>query len=159
MNDSVDGLSSGAAALLFVAFALVALGIATVALFVFAQLTGWRALARRFPCRLALGKSDATPGAVLLGAFAWNGPPLRIGLDSAGVVLRPIPPFAMAFAAVHIPWTAIRAVEQREFRFFTVLEVSYGPGNGTKIGFLPSPAAVEIAKRMGGPAFVEPSEG
>jgi hypothetical protein len=158
MNDTVDGLSTGAAALLFASFAFVALGIATVALFVFAQLTGWRALARRFPCHLKPGEPDVTPGAVLLGAFAWNGPPLRIGIDSAGVVLRPMPPFSIAFPAVCIPWSAIQSVSQREYRFFTVLEVRYGPGKGTTIGFLPSPAAAAISKRMGNESFVGPSE-
>jgi hypothetical protein len=159
MNDTVDGLSSGAAALLFAAFAIVTLAIATAALFVFAELTGWRALARRFPCPPALGHPRAAPGAVLLGAFAWNGPPLRIGLDDvAGVTLRPIRPFAIAFPAVCVPWSAIRSVEQREYRFFTVLEVRYGPDRATTIGFLPSAAATAISERMGSVPFVGSSE-
>jgi hypothetical protein len=147
-----EELSAAGGALLLVAFFSLSLIIIAVMLWVFAQLTGWGRLARRFPYAGSTGESAA--GGVILGSLGWNGPPLRIGLDATGVVLRPVGPFALAFGTVRIPWTAIVFARQREYQFFTVLEVRFGRGGSAVIGFLPSPAARAIAERVDVAAFV-----
>jgi hypothetical protein len=129
---------------------------AAASLFVFAQLTGWRALARRFPC--AAGAPRESAGAVILGSFGWNGPPMRIGVSEAGVVLHPLRPFDIAFGKVCIPWSAVQSAQYREYHFFTVLEVRFGEGGGATIGFLPSAATLSIVEHFGGAAFVARSE-
>jgi hypothetical protein len=156
MVGAADEISAGSAAVLFGSFLVVALLISAAMLFVFAYLTGWHTLARRFPWSSRAGTEMA--GGVIIGPLGFNGPPLRIGLDAAGIVLHPMRPFDLAFGKVCIPWTQIVSARRRDYHFFTVLEVCYGSGNGAILGFLPSPAARSIAERIHTAAFVADSE-
>jgi hypothetical protein len=155
MDGAAGELSAAGAWALFAGFFIVALVVSGAMLFVFAYLTGWRALARRFPCTSR--STRLTAGGVIIGALGWNGPPLRIGLDEAGVVLRPMRPFDLAFRTVCIPWSAIVWARHRDYHFFSVLEIGFGPRDGAILGFLPSPAAVAIAKRLEALPFVAAS--
>lgn len=137
-----------AAALLLAGLLALALAVAVLMLFVFAQVTGWRALARRFPSLAPPISPSLSSGGVMLGSWGWNGPPLRIGVDDDGVVLHPMSPFGVAFADVRLPWTAIVSAGHREYLLFEVLEVRFGGGEGATIGFLPSAAARAIAERI-----------
>jgi hypothetical protein len=139
--------SSGALVLLAV---LVAFGSLTFVgmLFVFAFATGWTALARRYPARLAFEGERYRVNGVVLGAWGWNAPPLWAGLDETGIVLRAVSPFALAFRPIHLPWNAIEAVTHREYMFFDVTELRYGRGAQARIGFLPSPIVNQIQARL-----------
>jgi hypothetical protein len=130
---------SGAGALLLLAV-LVAFGFLVVAsmLFVFALVTGWTALARRYPARLAFEGERYRMRGVVLGTWGWSAPPLWAGLDDTGIVLRAVAPFALAFRPIHLPWAAIEAVTHREYMFFDVVELRYGKRAQAVIGFVES---------------------
>jgi hypothetical protein len=132
-------------ALVLIVFLFAIAGVvAYVLLLAFAQLTGWKALVKRFgnarDYRGAFEKSDG----VLLGSNAWNAPPLRVGLDDAGIVLRPIAPLRAAFSVVRVPWNAIVSTERRSFMFFDVITLRYGPEPGASISFLAGDVADHI---------------
>jgi hypothetical protein len=106
----------------------------------FAFLTGWRRLARTHPGHaspLALPVLHTTQG-VLLDAWGWNAPPLRLGHDREGIVLRPLAPFRVVFPTVKVPWSALVAVERRQYRWGEIVTVRYGPGGNQSLSFLPS---------------------
>ncbi len=132
-------------ALLLIVLLLALAGVIAYALLLaFAQMTGWRALVRRFSdahdYRGAFEKSEG----VLLGSNAWNAPPLRVGLDDAGIVLRPIAPLRGAFSVVRVPWEAIVSTERRSFMFFDAVTLRYGDEPGASITFLAGDVADHI---------------
>jgi hypothetical protein len=114
----------------------------------FAFLTGWRRLARTHPGRkspLALPALHATQG-VLLDAWGWNAPPLRVGHDREGIVLRPLAMFRPVFPTVKVPWSALVAVERRQNPWGEVLIVYFGPDGRDSLSFLPSALSAELRK-------------
>jgi len=140
------------AVVLLASLAALAFVVVGLMLFLFARLTGWRALAQRFPSPGPRGARSFSSGGVLLGRWGWNGPPLRIGLDDEGVVLHPLALFRLAFADVRFPWREIVSAVHREYLLFDVLEVRLGEGAPiTIIGFLPSAAATAISERIAPP--------
>ncbi len=139
-------VSGTEAALLIAELMAISAGIALAMLAVFAQVTGWRRLAKDFPALTAVhGAPTLRPDGVLLGAWGWNAPPLRIALDPQALWLLPWPPFNVAFHAVRLPWEAIVATESRRFLLFEVLELRYGQGPKATLGFVKGPAATAIA--------------
>src|SRR5271165_2828452 len=87
--------------LVLIAFSL---GVFYVMLFIFAQLTGWRTLARRYR-----GTIGPTPlhGEAVIGVYAWNSPPLSVGVDERGISLLPYRPFRPIFGELRIPWSEV----------------------------------------------------
>ncbi len=130
---------------------LVVLGGATALIlfamsFVFAQLIGWRALARAYAAPAAGGERfDAS---VLLGDQSYNGPPLAVVLDERGIALVPRPPFRAAFRPFVVPWERVASFEQRSYLFFDVVELRFGAEHPASIGFVPSKATEAIAVRL-----------
>ncbi len=125
--------------------ALVFLGVLVfyAMLFIFAKLTGWHDMAKRY--RDVAG--EATPyraGSAVLGTHAWSSPPLFVGVDDSGITLRPALPFRPIFQTMHVPWSDVVRVERRERMFFEVLELHCGRGRDTIVGILPSGAADAI---------------
>jgi hypothetical protein len=121
----------------------------------FARLTGWSGLARRFPATTAFEGSLVFVNGVILGTWGWNAPPLWAGTDEVGIRLRPAVPFGLAFRPVHLPWAAIRGVERREYLFFSALELRYGEAARARIGFVPSPLSGAIERRLHDVAAVD----
>ncbi len=114
----------------------------------FAFLTGWRRLARTHPGHaspLAMPALHATQG-VLLDAWGWNAPPLRVGHDREGIVLRPLAMFRPVFPTVKVPWSALVAVEHRQTTWGEMLCVRYGPDGRESLTFLPSALSSELRK-------------
>ncbi len=135
--------TTSAIVLIVILFVLAGI-IAYAMLVLFAHLTGWSALVKRFGyARDYRGAYEHSNG-VLLGPHAWNAPPLRVGLDDAGIVLRPIAPLRGAFAAVRLPWEAIVSTERRSFMFFDTIALRYGAEPGASIAFLAGTVADEI---------------
>lgn len=120
----------------------------TAMLFVFAAVTGWRALARRYPASAGPAGRTYRIDSTVLGAWGWNAPPLRATLDDGGILLRAVAPFGIAFRPVHLPWEAIREVRHREFLLFRVTQISYGTGSGAVIGFAASPFVADVEARL-----------
>jgi len=117
-------------------------------LLVFAQVIGWRALSMAFPGDAGHRAGAPMPSTgVLLGAWGWNAPPLRVALDEQGLWLLPRAPFGVAFRDVRLPWTAILSVGTRHFVLFDVVEVRYGPGPKAVIAFVTGPAATAVAEQ------------
>jgi hypothetical protein len=136
--------------ILVLAFAMSLLALAQTyfMLVTFAFLTGWRRLARTHPGRrspLALPSLHATQG-VLLDAWGWNAPPLRVGHDREGIVLRPLALFRPVFPSVKVPWSALVAVERRQYMWGEILIVRYGPDGRDSLSFLPSVLSSELRK-------------
>jgi len=119
-------------------------------LFLFSVITGWRALAQAFPLRSAVHAEHYRAGGVVLGVWGWAAPPLWVGIDEVGVVLRPAQPFRLAFETVRVPWDAIEGVTHRAYMLFDVTELRYGDRERALIGFLPSAAASAISERISG---------
>jgi hypothetical protein len=137
-------MTTTSALLLIVVLLALAGVIAYALLLAFAQITGWRALVRRFGnARDFHGAFEKSEG-VLLGSNAWNAPPLRVGLDEAGIVLQPIAPLRGAFAVVRVPWDAIVSTERRSFMFFDAITLRYGSEPGASITFLAGDVADHI---------------
>ena len=112
--------------------------------FAFAQLIGWRALARRYGAQSSAGKRYASNG-VLIGAHSWNAPPLFVEIDELGITLLPKRPFRFAFAPLRIPWPAVSSFEERTYTFFEAVELRFGVGGKSLIGFVSSKATEAIA--------------
>lgn len=112
--------------------------------FVFAQLIGWRALARSYGARYDAGTRYASSG-VLVGAHSWNAPPLFVEIDARGITLLPKAPFRFAFAPLRIPWQAVESFEARSYTFFEAAELRFGTGGTSLIGFVSSKATEAIA--------------
>jgi hypothetical protein len=115
--------------------------------FVFAQLIGWRALARRYRAPRCQGRRFSSSG-VLIGAHSWNAPPLLVALDDHGITLLPRPPFRIAFAPFRIPWPLVTSFEPRAYLFFDVVELRFGNDAKSLVGFVPSKATEAIAARL-----------
>ena len=111
--------------------------------FVFAQLIGWRGLARRYRGPHATGTRYASRG-VLIGSHSWNAPPLLVGIDAAGIGLYPKLPFRFAFAALHIPWQAVGSFEARTYTFFEAVDLRLRSDGTTLVGFVASKATEAI---------------
>ena len=130
------------------ALALLGVAVFYVMLAIFAKLTGWSDLAKRY--RDVAG--EATPyraGSAVLGAHAWSSPPLFVGVDEGGITLRPAIPFRPIFATMRIPWIDVVRAERRERMFFDVLELHCANGSGEAIvGLLPSGAADAVMARL-----------
>lgn len=125
----------------------------------FAFLTGWRRLARTHPGRnakLAMPALFSTQG-VLLDAWGWNAPPLRLGHDREGIVLRPLAAFRPVFPTVKVPWSALVAVERRQYFYGDVLVVHYGPDGRNSIAFLPSALSGRLEELSHGENLRKPS--
>jgi hypothetical protein len=135
------------AALLLVMLSLLAVAIGVIMLLVFAQVIGWRTLAKRYPASDASGATKGQSDGVVLGAWGWNAPPLRVALDDFGVWLYPRAPFTVAFHNVRLPWEAVLAVGTRHFMLFDVVEIRYGEGPKARIGFIAGATANEVASR------------
>ena len=136
---------SGAFILLAGLVALAAL-ILIAMTFVFAQLIGWRALARRYGSPPSIGPQYASKG-VLVGAHSWNAPPLSVAIDDVGITLLPKSPFRFAFAPLHIAWPSVASFEARSFAFFDAIELRFGDG-ASLISFVPSRATEAIATHL-----------
>ncbi len=142
-------MSIGAALLLLAALAAFGVFILFAMSFVFAALTGWRTLARRYPGPARFtGARERVNGAVL-GEWGWNAPPLFGAADDAGIVFHAVPPFGIAFRPVRLPWPAIASVSRRTYLFFDVAEVRYGEGGRSKIGLVPGTLVETIEARLG----------
>jgi hypothetical protein len=130
-------------------FALLAIGIAIFAamLFIFAQITGWRRLAKRYGLRGGAAAAPYRVEGALLGEWGWNSPPLWIGVAAEGLTLRPIRPFRPVFASLRIPWSDVVAAERKHYLFFEVLVLHVG-GASALVGFMPSAAAEAIEARL-----------
>jgi hypothetical protein len=115
--------------------------------FVFAQLIGWRSLARRYGAVGTTGRRFSSKG-VVIGAHSWNAPPLIVKLDDLGITLVPKSPFRIAFSALHIPWHLVQSFEERSYMLFEVVELRFGADGESVIGFIPSKATEEIAGRL-----------
>jgi hypothetical protein len=135
-------MSTAGALALLVSLFLFAVALLFAMAFLFAQVTGWRGLARRHP---AIGPFEGprfrVEGAIL-GPLGWNAPPLSLGIDRTGVDLRALPPFAVAFRPIRLPWSAISTVVRREALLFSFVELRYGIESRATIGFVGSPALV-----------------
>jgi hypothetical protein len=125
---------------------LLAAAIAAAALALFAQLTGWAALVRRY--RLVgepAGRGSRT-GGVVVGPWGWNAPPLRVSLDEMGFALAPTLPFRFFFHTVRVPWDAVATIERRENLLFDIVRIECR--DDSVIGFLPSQVTSAIADRL-----------
>jgi len=120
--------------------------IVALALALFARLTGWTALARAYPLGSQPHGAYRRTGGVVVGPSGWNAPPLRAGLDDAGISLAPFPPFRPFFAPLLLPWSAISGFERREYMFFEVFRLRCG--DKAVIGFLPSGVTSAIERRL-----------
>ena len=132
------------ALLLIVILLLLACIVAYVMLLVFAEIIGWKALVKRFGYVNDFHGSFERSKGVLLGRNAWNAPPLRVGFDDEGIVLRPIAPLRGAFGMVRLPWSAIVSTERRSFMFFDAMTLRYGTEPGASIAFLSASVADHI---------------
>jgi hypothetical protein len=148
MNDTATSMSAGGALALLAALLGIAFLSAVGMSFVFARMTGWTRLAKLFPARLRFEGRRYRVNGVTLGSWGWNAPPLWAGLDDRGIVLRAVPPFALAFRPIHLPWSAIKSVTHRDYLLFGVLELCYGAEARARIGFVPSPVASLIEERI-----------
>lgn len=138
-----------AAAVSALLFAMLVLGaaICVAMLFIFAWLTGWRRLAKRYGLRGGASAAPYRVEGVVLGELGFNSPPLWIGVGAAGLTLRPIRPFRPAFATLQIPWSEVVAAERRHYVFFEAL-VLHVSGSSVLVGFTPSAAAEAIEARL-----------
>jgi hypothetical protein len=136
-------------------FALATLILIAMA-FLFAQLIGWRSLARRYAAVGVAGDRFSSKG-VVIGAHSWNAPPLFVKLDDLGITLVPKSPFRIAFSAVRIPWRVVQSFETRSYMLFEVVELRFGTDATSVIGFIPSKATEAIAGRLSAIAAPEPS--
>ncbi len=135
--------------------------------FVFAQLIGWRALARDYGARGNAGIRYPSSG-VLVGAHSWNAPPLVVEIDALGITLLPKPPFRFAFVPLRIPWPAVTSFEERSYTFFQAAELRFGAGGKSILCFVSSKATEAIAnefasqrglaRTVGGPAYSPASD-
>jgi hypothetical protein len=132
------------AALLVVVLLALAGALAYVMLIVFAHLIGWSALVKRFGYAHDYRGAFERSSGVLIGRNAWNAPPLRVGLDAEGIVLRPIAVVRGAFGVVRLPWSAIVRTERRSFMFFDTMTLYYGTAPGESIAFLAGSVADQI---------------
>jgi hypothetical protein len=140
-------MNVGAAILLLAVLVALALAIAVLMLLIFAQVIGWRELSRAFPAGAGPHIAGRFPfDGVVLGAWGWNAPPLRISLDNDGLWLLPRPPLGIAFRNIRLPWAAIFAVGPRQFMLFDVIELRYGEGSKDTISFLSGSAAAAVAR-------------
>jgi hypothetical protein len=114
--------------------------------FVFAQLIGWRALARRYGSPRGTGTRYPSKG-VLIGAHSWNAPPLSVALDELGITLLPKSPFRFAFVPLRIAWPSVVSFEARSFAFFEAIDLRFGDG-ASLISFVPSQATDAIATHL-----------
>jgi hypothetical protein len=124
----------------------VAAAIASAAAVLFARITGWSDLARAFPAPAGATDARSRTGGVVVGAWGWNAPPLRAGVDDDGLTLDPRPPFRAFFRPVRIPWNAVTGFERREYMFFEVFRLRCG--EETALGFLPSEVTDAIERRL-----------
>ncbi len=125
---------------------VLALAICVAMLFIFAWLTGWRRLAKRYGLRGA-ATAPYRAECVVLGELGFNSPPLWIGVAEEGLTLRPIRPFRPAFATLQIPWCDVVAAERKHYIFFEALMLKIG-GASMLVGFTPSAAADAIEARL-----------
>lgn len=133
-------------ALLFSLLAMAA-AIFVAMLFIFAQLTGWRRLAKRYGLRGGTAVAPYRVESAVLGELGCNSPPLWIGVAAEGLTLRPIRPFRPVFATLLIPWCDVVAAERKHYIFFEVLVLRVS-GASTLVGFTPSAAAEAIEARL-----------
>jgi hypothetical protein len=125
---------------------VLAVAIGALALALFAQLTGWAALARAYPHGSGPHGPIRPTRGVVVGPSGWNAPPLRAGLDDTGIFLSPLPPFRLFFRPLLVPWGAVTGFERREYMFFEVFRLRCG--EKTVIGFLPSAVTSAIERRL-----------
>jgi hypothetical protein len=125
---------------------LLAAAIAALALAFFARITGWTELARTYPLGSQHHGEYARTGGVVVGPSAWNAPPLRAGLDDAGISLSPVAPFRPFFPPLLVPWRAITGIERQEYMFFEIVRLHCG--EKAVIGFLPSAVTAAIVRRL-----------
>jgi hypothetical protein len=125
---------------------LLGASIVAAALLLFARITGWVTLVRRYPLGSHPFSRGQPTGGVVIGRAGWNAPPLRVALDDAGFALAPIVPFRWFFHPLYVPWQAVTAVERREYMFFEVVRIRCE--RDTVVGFLPSAATTAILKRL-----------
>jgi hypothetical protein len=124
-----------------------AAAVAALALALFARLTGWSALARAYPLGSHPHGAYRRTGGVVVGPSAWNAPPLRAGLDDAGISLAPMAPFRPFFRPLLVPWNAITGFERQQYMFFEIVRLRCG--DKAVIGFLPSTVTAAIEARLG----------
>ena len=93
-----DGMTMAGAFTLLAGLCALAALILIAMSFVFAQLIGWRALARRYGGVPGTGKRYASNG-VLIGAHSWNAPPLIVAIDDFGITLLPKSPVPLCLRA------------------------------------------------------------
>ena len=94
--------------------------------FLFAALTGWSALARRYPEH---GTEHGEPyrlRGVVVGEWGWSAPPATGYLDDYGILLVAKSPFGVPFRPIHVPWGDVKNVTRRKYMFFEVVEMRYG---------------------------------
>ena len=142
-------MSMGQVLGILAAVGLMSVAVFYVMLFIFARVTGWSAMARRYR-DIAREATPFRAGSAVLGAHAWSSPPLFVGVDDRGITLRPAFPFRPIFARMHVPWDAVVRVECKERMFFDVLELHCGRERESIVGILPSGAADAIAARWPG---------
>ncbi|MGP6190756.1 MAG: hypothetical protein ACLPSH_11895 [Vulcanimicrobiaceae bacterium] len=130
-------------------FSMLAMGLVifVAMLYIFAQLTGWRRLAKRYAHHGGAGAVPYRVECVVLGELGANSPPLLIGVTGEGLTLRPIRPFRPAFASLLIPWCDVVAAERKRYLLFEVL-VLHISGASALVGFTPSAALEAIEARL-----------
>jgi hypothetical protein len=132
----------------------VAAAVAAAALALFARITGWAAMARAYPASPGGPDARQKTRGVVVGAWGWNAPPLRAGLDDAGLTLAPRFPFGAFFRPVRIPWAAVTGFERREYMFFEIVRLRCG--DEAVLGFLPSTVTGAIERRLSEGRFAQP---
>jgi hypothetical protein len=146
LNERIADMSMGQVLGILAAVGLLSVAVFYIMLFIFAKLTGWNDMARRYR-DVALEATPFRAGSAVLGRHAWSSPPLFIGVDDNGITLRPAFPFWPVFARMHVPWDAVVRIERKERMFFDVLELHCGREQESIVGILPSGAANAIAAR------------
>jgi hypothetical protein len=116
--------------------------------FLFAALTGWSALARRYPEHGTEHGERYRLRGVVVGEWGWSAPPATGYLDDYGILLVAKSPFGVPFRPIHVPWGDVKNVTRRKYMFFEVVEMRYGKLAARRIGFAPSPFVSEIEKRL-----------
>jgi len=147
MDQRIADMSLAEVLAILASLLLLAVAVFYVMLFIFAELIGWRRMARRYR-DVAREATPYSAGSAVLGPQAWSSPPLSVGVDDSGITLRPARPFRPIFATLHVPWSEVVRVDHRQRMFFDVLELHCGRGAETIVGILPSGAADAIEARL-----------
>lgn len=93
--------------------------------FILSRMSGWAALARRYPCPAAPNCTLHSFQSGRLGSVRYNSS-LDVGLSVSGLYLRVFPLFRFGHPPLLIPWSELNGLRQKKILFWTFVEMDVG---------------------------------